>query len=173
VRIAPAAFKKRARRSQMPSHLIRKSEKTIEWLVVALFVALVVLGVMQVFFRYVVGSSLVWSEELCKIMFFYIIFMGASIAIKNNSFASVDYLYQFFPVTMKKYVDIIIWLMVIGFLILVIVLGTKITFKTMSQITPALEIPQAVVYAAVPFGSLIMCLSAINFFYRLVTNKGE
>ncbi len=157
----------------MPSRFIRRTETIIEWLVVALFISLVLLGAMQVFFRYVVGSSLVWSEEVSKIIFFYIIYLGASIAIRSNSFATVDYLYQFFPSKLKKYVDILIWLMVVLFLILIVVLGTQITLNTMSQITPALEMPQAVVYAAVPIGSIVMCLASISLLYRLIFGKGE
>ena len=157
----------------MPARLIQKGEDIIDWVVAVLFASLVLLGALQVFFRYVVGSSLVWSEELAKIIFFYIIYLGASISIRNKNFATVDYLYQFFPGSMRRVVDIVVWFLIIAFLALIVHLGTQITLKTVTQITPALEIPQAVVYASVPFGSLIMCLAAMSFFYRLVFDKGE
>ena len=157
----------------MPSRLIQNGEKLIDWVVAVLFASLVALGALQVFFRYVVGSSLVWSEELAKILFFYIIYLGASISIRNKNFATVDYLYQYFPSSMKKVVDVSVWFMIIAFLVMIIYLGTQITLKTLTQITPALEIPQAVVYAAVPVGSLVMCLAAMSFFYRLLFEQGE
>jgi TRAP-type C4-dicarboxylate transport system permease small subunit len=153
----------------MPSRVVSTINCTIEWLVVGLFSCLVILGGLQVFFRYVVGSSLVWSEELSKIIFFYLIYLGASIAVRSRAFASVDYLYQYFPKRMKRCVDIFVWILIVVFLLVIIVLGAQITLKTVSQITPALEIPQAVVYFAVPFGSLIMMLAALSFLTKIFT----
>jgi TRAP-type C4-dicarboxylate transport system permease small subunit len=151
--------------------MIKTIQSITEWVVTILFACLTVLGGMQVFFRYVLGNSLTWSEEVSKIFFFYIIYLTASLAIKNRAFASVDFLYQYFPANMKRAVDILNWSIILAFLFLVIILGSQMTIKTIHQITPALELPQAAVYFCLPLGAILMIFPALNILLKLITGK--
>ena len=145
----------------------------LEWLVCLLFAAIIILGGMQVFFRYVLESSLVWSEEISKILFFYIIYLGAALAIRNSSYASVDFLSRQFPPKFKRVIDLLIWIFILCFLVTVIVLGGQITLQTLDQITPALEIPQAIIYFILPLGAFMMILPTLGVIGNLMIDKKD
>ncbi len=145
----------------------------LEWVVCALFAAIIILGGLQVLFRYALDSSLVWSEEVAKILFFYIIYFGAVLAIRNQAFAYVDLLYGRFPPGFKRVMDFLIWTLILGFQVTVIVLGSQMTMKTLNQITPALEMPQAVIYMILPLGALLMTLPTLGIISEIVKRKKE
>lgn len=145
----------------------------LEWVICALFAAIIILGGLQVFFRYILESSLVWSEEVSKILFFYIIYIGAVLAIRNSSFASVDFLSRKFPPKFKRQVDLLIWALIVCFLVTVIILGTQITLNTVDQITPALEIPQAIIYFILPLGAFLMIIPSLGIISEIINKKKD
>lgn len=56
----------------------RRLRAAVDGAAALLIAAVTVLGVAQVFWRYVLNSSLVWSEELIRLLFVWLIFVGAA-----------------------------------------------------------------------------------------------
>ncbi len=55
-------------------------------------VAMVTINGAQVFCRYVVKSSLAWSEQTSVLLFFILIMLGANLAVKSDSETKIDIL---------------------------------------------------------------------------------
>jgi len=69
------------------SNYINKLSKCILFIVVIAMFSAVFL---QVFFRYVVGYSLAWSEEVTMFLMAWMTFIGSAIALKHWQHISVD-----------------------------------------------------------------------------------
>jgi len=67
--------------------LLLKTEKT---LLVVLFVAMVIISVMQIMMRNFLGSGLIWAEPLARIIVLWITLMGAMIASRHNQHIAID-----------------------------------------------------------------------------------
>ena len=63
---------------------------------------------MQVIFRYVLKAPLSWSEELARYTFMWITFLGASVALRQNSLPNITLGLSYFR---KKYNLTCIWLL--------------------------------------------------------------
>ena len=57
--------------------------------------------VAQVFFRYVLNSSLEWSEELCIYTLMYIVFIGAFMLVRNWEHISITVFVNMLPFKWK------------------------------------------------------------------------
>ena len=55
-------------------------------------IAMVIINGAQVFCRYVLHSSLTWSEQVSVLLFFILIMLGANLAVKTDSETKVDIL---------------------------------------------------------------------------------
>lgn len=55
-------------------------------------IAMVVINGAQVFCRYVIHSSLAWSEQTSVLLFFILIMLGANLAVKTDTETKIDIL---------------------------------------------------------------------------------
>ena len=59
--------------------LLELARRSLESICIALFAATVVLAVVQVLFRYVIGYSIPWSEELARMCFVWATYLGIAV----------------------------------------------------------------------------------------------
>ncbi|MCC2096553.1 MAG: TRAP transporter small permease [Hyphomicrobiales bacterium] len=55
-------------------------------------VAIVVIMIVQVFYRYVLGDSLIWAEELCRYLLIWQTFLVLGLAYSRGEFVNLDFL---------------------------------------------------------------------------------
>lgn len=132
-----------------------------EWLTTLLFAALIVVTGSQVFSRVALNDSIVGGEEVAKILLFYIVFIAGSIAVHRRAFSAID-LWGWLPGRGRRLLDLLIIGLVAGFQMLALRYGVEMVGLTTTQITPALELPQATIYAAVPVGMCLMLVVTID-----------
>jgi C4-dicarboxylate transporter DctQ subunit len=74
-------------------------EKEITWVA---FIVMLALLVIQVLCRYVLKMPLAWSEELMRYIYIGVSFLGAAIAVRENSHICIDLLPQLLGAIFKK-----------------------------------------------------------------------
>lgn len=146
--------------------MLQKLNNLIENIIFIMYAALVLIGGAQVFNRFVLSKPLTWSQEVSKILFFYIIFLGAALALRKGSFVIVDFIYEKIPQKLRTIFDTIINFLIIAFLITIIYEGIKICIISKGQVTPALQMPQAVVYMVIPLGGLMMLIFTFELIFK-------
>mgnify|MGYP002073083151 CR=1 FL=1 len=143
------------------------------WIVATLFSFLVLLTGIQIFNRYVLNFSFAWVEELSKIILLYIVFLSGSIAIYRNAFSAFE-TYKVLPATIQFFTLIVINLAILAFQVVVLFMGLRMVTLTMTQITPALQIPQSISYGAIPLGMAFMIIVTVDRLLTVVWNdRGE
>ena len=127
---------------------------SLEYLSMACVTLMALLVVAQVVLRYVFNDPLTWSEEMARIVFIYLAFIGIGAAYGRRRHMFVDALVIELPATLKRIVEFSVVGIASAFLIAVIV----ITFRSIVELhrmeitTPALDYPMALVYLVIPLG---------------------
>lgn len=138
------------------------SERFLAAACVASLATMFVLGVATVFFRFVVQSSLAFSEELIRYLFVWVTFLGSAITLRRNSHAAIGVFVGWMPGAAKRAALLAATAFSILFFLVLIVKGGQLTARVVPQISPALEISMAWPYAAVPVGAVFMMAYAIE-----------
>ncbi|OLO27877.1 TRAP transporter small permease protein [Alkalihalophilus pseudofirmus] len=150
--------------------------KVLKWLdeniesfiLIVLSILTVVVVFIQVFMRYVLGSSLVWSEELARYAFIWMIYIGVSYGVKRQAHIKVDA----FALIFKRTGKLVLALCAnVAFLLFAILL-TYYSFEVVSQVTrtsPAMSIPMQWVYAAPMVGLFLTSIRIIQQMIKQIT----
>lgn len=157
--------------------IIKWTDDHIEEVLLVVFtVIMVVVIAMQVFMRYVLSSSLSWSEELARYCFIWLVYIGISYGVKKQRHIKVDVALLLLKDKGKIILNICANLLFLFFALFVIYYGYDIAQRLLDfgQTSPALHIPIGLVYLATPVG---MGLTAIRIIQQLIkqvkTLKGE
>ncbi|PID73193.1 MAG: C4-dicarboxylate ABC transporter permease [Desulfobacterales bacterium] len=117
----------------------------------------------QVFFRYGLNRSLFWSEELARLVLVWLTFLGASVAYYRRVHPSVDLLYDWLPPGGRRFCRFTVHLVSILFFAVITWYGIQFSWFVRLQITPALQLPKSVFFAAIPAAGLALLLHALCF----------
>lgn len=125
--------------------------------------AIVVLATFaQVLFRFVFKIPAPWTEEVTRIAFAYMVFLGAVLGAKHNLHLSVDILGNA-PATFRKIVLSIGYFASILFISIFSYYGLLHSINSKVQTTPTMEISLFYIYLILPFSGVLMA-------YYLVKN---
>jgi TRAP-type C4-dicarboxylate transport system permease small subunit len=124
--------------------------------------AIVFISFIAVIFRYVFNNSLTWSEELTRYMFIWIVFLGAAVSVRQRANIAIDLFTGRVGPRGERLLTIIERAATIAFALLVVVPGWTFVRIGMSNLSPALEIPMGVVYAAPVVGCALMIVYVLR-----------
>lgn len=133
--------------------LLRLLDEKLEmYICIALMSCLTVILGLQVFMRYVMQASLSWSEELARYMFVWLVYIGVSYGSKVMRHIKIDAGLFLFPKAIRRYVVILgdTIFCIFACIIAYYAFGLVQRQIMLSQLSPAMQIPMWIVYAA-PF----------------------
>ncbi len=153
--------------------LARIWDKSLEALVATSYAIIVVVGFAQVLFRFVFASPLSWSEELVRYVFVWSVFLTAAIAFNLNSHISIDFLTAWYSPRLRRMAALLSWGCVMLGIIVVFVLGVQLVQSPSVRLqkSPAMEIPMALPYAAIPVGCVVMMVNILRAAWRTWQGK--
>lgn len=136
-------------------------EKMLCVIALALMSAVIVA---QVFCRYVLNSSLSWSEELARYLFIWMIYIGISYGVKLDKHICVDAVYSFAPKSIKRYYAIVSYLLFLLFAVAMVYYGILVVGMQISsgQVSPAIGVPMQYVYAAPVVGFVLTAIRLVQ-----------
>ena len=150
----------------LDSHLdsVRKLTKIF---IVSIFAVQVLVVFSQVVWRFIFNNPFSWSEELARYLQVWLILLTAAVCIRKGRHLAVDYMTHVLPFKMSK----ILMFVSLGFTLIfsgvVVIFGIQLIVVTIHQITPALQVPIAVVYLAFPICGVLMFLEGLVLFLKL------
>jgi TRAP-type C4-dicarboxylate transport system permease small subunit len=131
-----------------------------EYLSMACIALMAVLIVAQVVLRYVFNDPLTWSEEMSRITFIYLTFLGISAAYGRRRHMFVDSIIVILPAGIRKAAEFLVAGIATAFLLVTIVVTTRsmVELYRIEITTPALDYPMAFVYLVIPLGLAALVL---------------
>jgi len=111
--------------------------------------------------RYLFKFPIFWGEELSRYLMVWICFIGAAVAIRENSHVSIEYLVTRLPKIPRRGTIMATKLIVMIFLFYLAREGFKMAPRVWRQLSPAMRISMTWAYLAIPIGSALMLLEVI------------
>lgn len=138
----------------LPRRLAFAIDRVIEAAAVLTLLGCCGLAIMQVFFRYVLNNSLSWPEEVARLGFVWLVFLGMAIAIHRDAHLRIDVIDKLstplgaaLPVALRA-------VFVATACAALAHHGMDLVWRSMS-FTPALMMPIKWLYLAVPAGAML------------------
>jgi TRAP-type C4-dicarboxylate transport system permease small subunit len=126
------------------------------------FVVLVCAIVWGVLSRYVTQAPATWVEEVSRIAFAWVVFMGAAEAHRRGKHVSVDLITSFLPASLRWLLSVAAAIYVATYCLYVAWLGMWQAIASNSAQTSMLNIPLSVPYAGLALGFLAMGLRGLR-----------
>jgi len=123
----------------------------------AMFVAATVVSIcVNVFYRYVLESGLVWADEIPGYFLVWISFLGAYLAVRDRGHISFDAIIENLPSRGRGAALILVNLLVIAFLAVLFVLSLRMIAIVGDTEIETADIPQGLFMAILPIASAAM-----------------
>jgi TRAP-type C4-dicarboxylate transport system permease small subunit len=136
-------------------------------------VAIILLTILGVLFRYVFNAPIQFIEEVSEGLIIWVVFMGASSAMKRGAHIGIDIIVDEMGPRLRKIFNIISLLITTSLLIFLCVYGYKLAIQAGMKITPLLKVPYTYIDMAVPIGSLYMIFQLILKIWKVIGDKTE
>ncbi len=144
-------------------------EKLIVWLdrlsrsaVVVFVITITVVMLAQVFFRYVINSSLQWSEEISIWALIWMVFIGSAVIMRDWAHINIPTFTNLIPIKVRPYFLIFSKVATILFLLAVIWFGFKVFNQNFHARSPSLGLSTRWAKLAIPVGAVLMAVFAFN-----------
>lgn len=116
----------------------------------------------QVIFRYLLNSSLSWTEEFARFLQVGLTFIGSAYAIRKGVHISLgDSLTRRLPNKIKLIIPYIIDISILAFTITVFFQGMSILKVIKYQTSASMSIPMVYIYGLIPIGAVLSIIFII------------
>ena len=140
-----------------------------ELIALFLLAGITVLVFVSALMRYI-KMPLNWAQDVALVAFAWMIFTGSDVAIRGAGLIGIDIIVKHFPAAVRKALDIVFKIIIIGFLCVLVVNGYTMTVTSWARQITTLHISYGWVYLSVPVGAFLMIIStAIKLVERIRT----
>ncbi|MGI6557652.1 MAG: TRAP transporter small permease [Limnochordia bacterium] len=153
--------------------LLATGQRVLELLVIICMAATTVVVLIGVFCRYVLASSLPWTEELARYLLVWIGFLAAPIALRRGAHVGMQFIKLMLPRRLQYWTSLMSSIMVLVFLGFVFVQGLNLLAGVSGQLSPAMSLPMAWAYAAIPIGCFFMALEMLGLLTATLRSVGD
>ena len=144
----------------MKSWMVRAVEN-LEWVAGALFMALFLLNLLRILSRYFLGVAWLWEPDFSRLLFVWIVFIGATVLYVRNGHLVVDYFLAHMRPNTRERMQFMIDLVTTVFLVVLVLKGIEVTKVRMRIPFDTWDIPTGYAYAAVPVCSAVMIIISL------------
>lgn len=140
--------------------------------IIPLMIGMSVLIFVQVVMRYIFGNSLVWSEELARYLFVWLVYFSVSYTAKREKHIRIDAALMVFPKKARPYIEILSEVLIFLFSIFIVVTSITVVQKIAAsgQHSPALGLPMQLVYAAPLVGFILTAFRSLQTICKKIKN---
>lgn len=118
--------------------------------------AIVVITVAAVWWRYVLNAPLAWPEQVSRIVFVWMTFLGAAVLYRERLHVAIDMLVLMLPRGLRLVAMWAVDGLILLFNLILLVYGLKLSIDTLPQTFGALDISPATFYFAAPVAAAMM-----------------
>jgi len=139
----------------------------LDKIVVVLFVSILIIVLAAIFFRYVIGHSLAWSDEVVRYLFVQFTLLGIALTLRDRQHLRVEFFVEHLQPRLRKRVEAFGLGLVLVFNALLLVFGMRWVFESAGATTPALGLPlNWVLCAMLPVSALFALVYGVRRFVR-------
>jgi C4-dicarboxylate transporter DctQ subunit len=136
---------------------------------------LIVLMFIQVVFRYFLGRSITWSEEVSRLLFIWTVFLGIDLAAKYNRHIRVTFQLKLFTEPVQRGITIFAYFVWLAFSLTISIVAIEfvITMFKFPYFSQTLHVNLAYAYLIVPLGFSLVTLRVTRQFIEQILGKAD
>ncbi|WP_047550557.1 TRAP transporter small permease [Psychroserpens sp. Hel_I_66] len=145
--------------------LRQKIDKTLGNILIIIMGVMVINVIWQVFTRFVVGTPSSFTDELARYLMIWLGILGAAYVSGRNMHVAIDVLPQRASTKTQRKLKLTVYVLIILFAFFAMVLGgSRLVYITyvLDQQSPALQLPLAFVYLAIPLSGILIMYYKIS-----------
>ncbi|WP_041537685.1 TRAP transporter small permease [Carboxydothermus hydrogenoformans] len=156
---------------------LKKLDRILEFIEQNLVAILLMIMTAVVFWgvitRFVLKDASSWADEASRYLNIWAIYVGASLAAKRGAHIGVDAFVHFLPKQAQRFAAILAAAINLIFSFAIAYVGYSYTMDIVKtgQLSPAMRIPMAWAYFAVPFGLTLMGIRYLMILIENITGK--
>lgn len=143
----------------------------VDWICLGLMSALVVDVFLGVFSRYVLHATFQWYDEVARLCFVWMVFLGAATAVRRGAHFRLHLLIDRFGRGARRATDLVVGLLVVGFGAVLVAGGVALWPVARRQVSDSLELSMVWFYGALPVGGALMILFSLPQLWRMVAGR--
>ena len=133
----------------------------VEGVCLLLMVVLTLDLMLGVFSRYVLVQTFTWYDEIARICFVWVVFLGAAVGVRRHSHFHLHLLVDRAPPRTQRAIAVLGRLVVVGFAAALVQQGWAFVDLGRFQQTPVMGLPKSWVYLAMPTGGALIILFSL------------
>lgn len=137
-----------------------------------LLLCIVILVFLAAILRWI-GISVAWSIDFAQLLFVWVSFLGADIALGEHKHIGVDIIEKKLPFKSRQIILLINYTIIIVFLSLIIYYGTVLSVNNYRRSYNTIPISYSWATFSAPFGALLMFITTIKNMIDIFSNKEE
>lgn len=137
-------------------------DKAVRILLIAATAGFVTICLVQVFVRFALSGSIVWANEMCNLLFYISIFLGAAACVTERRHITIDLVLQKLSRPVLRWWMMVIYALELFFALFLVVYGYKLAVAGVVQVSSTLNLSFRVIYAAIPLSGIIMAINIIR-----------
>lgn len=143
---------------QLLADLSRKLGQIEQMLAVALLATMTIVVSLQVFFRYILGQPLVWSEELARLLQVWLTYIAVGKMLSDRAHIEVDFFARLLPPAARVVLATLTDILIALFSVVLINAGIALAQVQMGSASTALRIPTAFFSMPLVLASILVLL---------------
>ena len=143
----------------------------VDWVCLGLMLVLVVDVFLGVFSRYVLQATFQWYDEVARLCFVWMVFLGAASAVRRGAHFRLHLLIDRFGPRLRRATDLVVGLLVVAFGGVLVAGGLAMWPVARQQVSDSLELSMVWFYAALPIGGALMILFSVPQLWRLARGR--
>lgn len=145
----------------------------LRWLCIALFAALVLVVIWQVFSRQVIHSPATWTTSVAQYLFVWLSLFGSAWVFSEKEHIAVDFLTRLVRVNGTRTLEVAVNVVILAFAALVLVWGgIRGVDLTWTQKVSGLPVSIGMMYLALPISGAVMILYSLFHISEAIRGRG-
>lgn len=141
---------------------VRVPARPLDVAMVAALVVMIVAVGLQVVYRYVLNDPLAGSEEIGRLAFIWVTFIGAVVATRDNLHVRIDYFVNQLRPRAARRCTLLSHFVTACFGALMVWVGVQLSIFSWDYESASLQFPMTFVHAAVPVSGLLLAVLSIR-----------
>jgi TRAP-type C4-dicarboxylate transport system permease small subunit len=130
--------------------------RSLEWFTGILFLILFLLNILRITLRYFLGVAWLWEPDFSRLLFIWIVFIGATVLYAGKGHLVVDFFLTRMESNTREHMHFVIDLVTSIFLTILVLRGIEVTKVRMRIPFDTWDLPTGYAYMAVPVCGAIM-----------------
>lgn len=148
--------------------LIKMELLLCEVLIVVLVAVVFLNAVLRLF-----DSPINWSNDVAQLIFIWISFIGADLALKKDRHSGVDVIVKKFPAKVNKVLEIVTYLLIIVFLAVIGRAAGNLAVTNIARKFNSLPLSYSSVTFAVPVGCVLLGFTCVMKLITIISGRED